>query len=296
MPLYRRDLFQMGTVTSRSNLALMPPGKKGQVRVICADDSGQVASLQMVKGVPALSWRSAATTAKVEAVAIGPADAKDKHTVRRSRGKRVGHPRAEATRRTWRSPASNRPHAPLPPPYRLCRSSTRPGRPCTPATSWARRCPPSAPIRRKRWRLWAWRRGSCGRRAAASSTSSARKVSTPSLRWGQAGAHSGSDAPVLMDPSCFTRGGPGGGLADAAGKDLAYAMVPDRITSLCVSGVMRESHVEAVVGCADRAIRIYNVRLDVLPVERVAVMMDGQTGARQYLCNRVRCPCTAVAA
>lgn len=73
-------------------------------------------------------------------------------------------------------------------------------------------------------------------------------------------------------------------------------MVPDRITSLCVSGVMRESHVEAVVGCADRAIRIYNVRLDVLPVERVAVMMDGQTGARQYLCNRVRCPCTAVAA
>jgi len=50
-------------------------------------------------------------------------------------------------------------------------------------------------------------------------------------------------------------------------------MVPDRITALCVSGVMRESHVEAIVGCADRAIRIYNVRH--LPVARtVGVVVD----------------------
>lgn len=36
VPLYRRDLLVMSPVTSRQNLALMPPGKKGQVTLTLA--------------------------------------------------------------------------------------------------------------------------------------------------------------------------------------------------------------------------------------------------------------------
>jgi len=45
-------------VTSRRNLVLQPPGKKGTVRVIAADDGGQIVSLQLVgkAAVPTVSW------------------------------------------------------------------------------------------------------------------------------------------------------------------------------------------------------------------------------------------------
>ncbi len=45
--LTRVQLFRMGPVSSRRNLALLPPGKSGQQKVVVADDNGNLHCLQV---------------------------------------------------------------------------------------------------------------------------------------------------------------------------------------------------------------------------------------------------------
>lgn len=56
-------------------------------------------------------------------------------------------------------------------------------------------------------------------------------------------------------------------LFDTTGKDLGYVMCPDRVQALATGAFIREGGVDAVVGCADRVIRVVSVR----PCHRRAV-------------------------
>lgn len=83
--LYRRDVAILGSTASRGNLAAYPPGKKGTIRIIAADDAGLLLSAQVVKGVPEVSWRVTAGGDRgveaVNAVAVGSKDPKGKYLV-----------------------------------------------------------------------------------------------------------------------------------------------------------------------------------------------------------------------
>lgn len=80
LPFFRRELLQLSTIRSTSLLATLPPGKKETIRVLAADDTGVLLSLQVVKGIPEVSWRIS-TSAKVDAVAFWGLDSKKKPVV-----------------------------------------------------------------------------------------------------------------------------------------------------------------------------------------------------------------------